>query len=87
VADARLTSPSRPPNRYCSNPVASQRDRFNYRNVRLDRGDTTVHTYTSFDGGGMGYYVIDEVRYELTSIRGEVLSTKAVATTNTCANR
>ena len=60
---------------------------FNYWNARLSRGATTVHSYTNFDGGGLGYYIVDQVRYDLTSARGEVLSTRAVSTTNTCANR
>jgi hypothetical protein len=58
---------------------------FNYWNVRLSRGDTSVHTYTSF-GGDTGYYVVDRVRFDLTSGRGALLSSKTVSTTNTCMN-
>ncbi|HEX5826704.1 MAG TPA: hypothetical protein VFY23_04230 [Candidatus Limnocylindrales bacterium] len=60
---------------------------FNYTNVRLRRGDTTVHAYMSFETSGAGYYIVDEIRYDLTSVRGELLSSKVVSTTNTCANR
>ena len=57
----------------------------NFADQRLARGETTVHLYTSFDGDG-GYYVMDRVRFDLTSVRGDLLSTKGVPTTNTCEN-
>jgi hypothetical protein len=45
-----------------------------------------VHAYTSFDGDGRGYYIVDQVWYDLTSARGELLSSRVASTTNTCAN-
>jgi hypothetical protein len=59
---------------------------FNYWTLKLSRGDTNVHTYMGFYGGDQGYYVVDRVRYELISVRGQVLSSIEVSTTNTCEN-
>ena len=58
---------------------------FNYWSTRLARGDTTLHSYTSFMGDG-GYYVVDHVRYDLTGPNGNLLSTMGVDTVNTCMN-
>jgi hypothetical protein len=59
---------------------------FNYSIQKLSRGATTVHTYASFEPGGYGYYIVDRIRFELTSIPGELLSSMEVPTTNTCAS-
>lgn len=59
---------------------------FNYWNLKLSRGDTSVHTYTAFSGGDQGYYIVDRVRYELTSVRGTLLSSMEISTANTCEN-
>ena len=58
---------------------------FNFGNAKLRHGDTGVHMYTSF-GGDDGYYVVDWVRFDLTSVRGELLSSTKVPTANTCMN-
>ena len=56
-----------------------------YWQTRLGRGDTLVHTYLGFGDDG-GYYVVDRVGFELTTVRGEVLTSREVPTANTCLN-
>lgn len=53
---------------------------------RLAHGSASVHAYMGFYAGDQGYYVVDRVRMELTSMKGGLLSSKEVVTSNTCAN-
>ena len=51
---------------------------------RLSRGATNAHAYMGFNGGGKGYYVVDRVRFDLTSAKSGLISSMEVSTTNTC---
>lgn len=59
---------------------------FNFAGYRLSRGDTNVHAYMGFWGGDQGYYIVDQVRFDLISVRGDVLSSMEIGTANTCEN-
>jgi hypothetical protein len=58
---------------------------FNFATVRLRRGDASVHAYVGFIADG-GYYVVDQVRFDLTTRLGDVFSSRSTSTANTCAN-
>jgi hypothetical protein len=58
---------------------------FTFTSVRLVRGTTGVHAYTAFMGDD-GYYVVDRVWFDIVNGRGDVISSKAISTTNTCMN-
>jgi hypothetical protein len=57
---------------------------WNFSIDRLQRGDTSLHTYTGF--GGDHALVVDRVRFELWSKPGDLLDSMEVPTANTCMN-
>jgi hypothetical protein len=57
---------------------------FVFKSMRPVRVTTSMHAYTSFMGDG-GYYVVDQVWFDIVDRSGAV-SSKAISTANTCMN-
>jgi hypothetical protein len=59
---------------------------FSFNSPKVSRGATKVHVYGALETWDQGHYVVDAVRFDLISLRGKLISSMEVSTTNTCAN-